>query len=148
VAARGLALTAWWGLPLTGLAVIAGLVLPDARPLVPLTAALWISIPAHEAGHARWAARSGSTRDRIRVRRRGPGLVVDIDELATGTARQVALAGIADGCLAATAAVLVVASMTQTPLADTAWPLAVVLASHLANLSPWTPDGRHIWACR
>ncbi|HET7799878.1 MAG TPA: M50 family metallopeptidase [Humibacillus xanthopallidus] len=142
---RALWLTSWWGGPLVVAAVLVGGVFAQAKPLVPLAVAVWLSYAVHELGHAAAALARGADRSRVRLVRHGAGLAVLAPESSGADTRLIALAGPVAGAASALAVVSVVGAAMALPWSALALPAAVTVLHHAVNLLPFAPDGRHVF---
>ena len=142
---RSLWWTSWWGGPLVVTAALVGGVFPQARPLVPLALAVWVSYAVHELGHAAAAMALGEDPSRVRLVRHGMGLAVLTPASKPADRRVIALAGPAAGAVSGVVVVGVAGVAMALPWAAIALPAAVTVAHHAINLLPFAPDGRHVF---
>ena len=138
--------TSWWGLLLLAAAVPVAAVFDQARPLVALVLAVWLSYAVHELGHALLAVALGADEKQVRLVRRGAGLAVVAPHLPPGRTRVVAVGGPLAGILSGVLVVLGVGTLMGLGPVQLVSSLAVVTINHAVNLLPMAPDGRHLFA--
>lgn len=139
-------MTSWWGALLLAAAGLVAFVFSQARPLVPLALAVWVSYAVHEVGHAALAVALGAKEKQVRLVRRGAGLGVVAPPLSLSRTRAVAVGGPLAGILCGVLVVLVAGSVMHLTAPQLVAPLVVVALNHAVNLLPTAPDGRHLFA--
>lgn len=133
-------MTAPWGLPLVGAAVLASVALPAAGALVWLSVVLWSAYVAHEVAHLLVFRRLTRRPEAGAFRSSGPGIRMVAARAAPEVEGKVARAGPLTGLVVVLLAAL--PWLLTGPGAGWGVLLAGAVLSQAVNLLPGSPDGR------